>query len=302
MKLKKSHFWYNKNQRNGIFYLLILLLSTQVVLIFLKTGKNKETEEYTSEQIELIREIDSLQKVAIAEKESRKYKIKPFNPNFITDYKGYLLGMSVEEIKRLHDFRKKDKFVNSAKEFQRITKVPDTILLAIQGHFKFPEWTQKKQGKSKPLYTKYKSKSNNLPLKNNSITIKGINSVTKEDLQRINGIGEKLSERVIAYRKRIKGFTFDDQLSEVWGLEPEVIKNITEYYQVLEIPSIEKLDINSATFKEILKIPYIDYELTKKIINYRQSVLQINEIEEFKKIDGFPIEKFDRIALYLDAQ
>ncbi len=41
------------------------------------------------------------------------FKIYPFNPNFITDYKGYTLGLSITEIDRLHKFRKKDEFVNS---------------------------------------------------------------------------------------------------------------------------------------------------------------------------------------------
>jgi hypothetical protein len=33
-------------------------------------------------------------------------KVYPFNPNFITDYKGYKLGMSVQEIDRLWNIEK----------------------------------------------------------------------------------------------------------------------------------------------------------------------------------------------------
>ncbi|MFD2828841.1 hypothetical protein ACFSYG_20345 [Leeuwenhoekiella polynyae] len=35
-------------------------------------------------------------------------KIYPFNPNFITDYKGYTLGMRMVEIDKLLRFREKD--------------------------------------------------------------------------------------------------------------------------------------------------------------------------------------------------
>ncbi|WP_196890558.1 ComEA family DNA-binding protein [Aureivirga marina] len=306
MKLKKSHFWYNKNQRNGIFYLLVLIISIQAFYFLFVNYKNEETKiPYTSEQLLLINEIDSLQKIAEAELEKKKNTFKPFNPNFISEYKGYLLGMSVEEIKRLHEFRETNKYVNSALEFQKVTKVHDTLLASIQQYFKFPEWTQKKKkDKKESNYKNYSnySKSNNLPLKNNSVTIKGINSITKEELQRINGIGEKLAERILTYKNKLQGYTFNDQLHEVWGLKPNVVSNLLEYYRVLEKPTISKVDVNSATFKEILKLPYIDYELTKLIVKYRESVLRVNTIEEFKKIDGFPIEKFDRIALYLDAQ
>ncbi len=46
-------------------------------------------------------EVDSL-RIAL---ELKAPKIFPFNPNYITDYKGYSLGMSNEEIDRLHQFR-----------------------------------------------------------------------------------------------------------------------------------------------------------------------------------------------------
>jgi competence ComEA-like helix-hairpin-helix protein len=69
----------------------------------------------------------------------------------------------------------------------------------------------------------------------------------------------------------------------------------------LEIPNISKININNASFKEILRLPYIDYNLTQKIFNYRNENDQFIQIEDLKKIDSFPIEKFDRIALYLTA-
>jgi DNA uptake protein ComE-like DNA-binding protein len=52
----------------------------------------------------------------------------------------------------------------------------------------------------------------------------------------------------------------------------------------------------------VLALVYLDYELTKKIFNYKNQVAEIQSIEELKKIDGFPLEKFSRIALYLEAK
>jgi hypothetical protein len=49
-------------------------------------------------------------------------KVYPFNPNFITDYKGYKLGMSVQEIDRLLEYRKGNKYVNSQKNFKQLHK------------------------------------------------------------------------------------------------------------------------------------------------------------------------------------
>ena len=63
-----------------------------------------------------------------------------------------------------------------------------------------------------------------------------------------------------------------------------------------------KVNINEASFKEVLSLPYIDYELTKMIFNYKREVAEIQSIEDLKKIDGFPLDKFNRIALYLRAK
>jgi DNA uptake protein ComE-like DNA-binding protein len=71
---------------------------------------------------------------------------------------------------------------------------------------------------------------------------------------------------------------------------------------VLTKLEIIKININIATFKEVLHLPYIDYELTKKIFQYRDEVAEIQDINELKNIVGFPMESFDKIALYLEAE
>ena len=123
MKKLKSHFWYTKNQRNGILLLLGLILLMQVVIHFVDAHVLKEAGVKNAKVFAYQHEIDSLKTVEL---EKRKPKIYPFNPNFITDYKGYQLGMSTQEIDRLMNYRSKGLFVNSSKEFQQVTKVSDS--------------------------------------------------------------------------------------------------------------------------------------------------------------------------------
>ena len=62
-------------------------------------------------------------------------RIRTFNPNFISDFRGYLLGMNPEEIDRLYRYREKGQFINSAKEFQNITKISDSLLNRVKTIF-----------------------------------------------------------------------------------------------------------------------------------------------------------------------
>ena len=290
MNIIKSHFRYNRSQRNGIFFLLILIIFLQGIFFFADFSSDENTAVSQTEILTFQQEMDSLKNVA---QEKAIQKIYPFNPNFISDFKGQQLGMSIYEIDKLLAFRTQGKFINSTKQFQEITGINDSLLAVISPYFKFPDWITSGKNAEKQY-------SNNKIDK--SIVKKDINAASAEDLRIVNGIGEKLSKRIIDYRTKLQGFSSNDQIFEVWALDKEVADKVLQYFEVERKPTIQKININTATFKEVLAIVYLDYELTKKIFNYKNQVAEIQSIEELKKIDGFPLEKFNRIALYLEAK
>lgn len=287
--MQQSHFWYNKRQRNGILFLAIIIIILQLVYFFVDFSSTEKTELNTPEIVKFEKEIDSLKKIA---SENKKSKIYPFNPSFITDFKGYQLGMTTEEIDKLLAHRSQGKYINSTAEFQKITGVSDSLLNVISPYFKFPDWVNKKPNVT---LSAVETSNKNPPLKD-------LNYATANDLKTINGVGDKLAKRIVKYRTKLGGFLIKEQLYEVYYLDKSVANKILERFSILQKPSIKKININNATFKEVLAIPYINYELTKKIFNYRNKVTKIQSLTELKKIDGFPIEKFDRIALYLVAK
>lgn len=297
MKIFKSHFWYNKSQKNGIFLLvlLILLLQTFIYTDVFSSGKINDVNQ--PELLAFQSQIDSLKAIEI---ENRKPKIYPFNPNYIKDYKGEQLGMSLMEIDRFLAFRKTNKFVNSKKEFQKVTKVSDSLLDKISTYFKFPDWVVKRsEQNAKSSITSTKVKNSYLK---KTISTTDINKATAEDFRTISGIGPAFSERIIKYRSKLQGFSFESQLNEVWGLDKEVVEKVVSIFKIIEKPTIKKVNVNTVTFKELLMNPYIDYELCKKIFNYRDEVAELQDISELKNIDDFPLKLYDRIVLYLLAK
>jgi DNA uptake protein ComE-like DNA-binding protein len=259
--------------------------------------QNDSFGQAMSDDVESFRkQIDSLKQVALVR---AKPKVNPFNPNFISDYKGYQLGLSVQEIDRLHQFRKKGKFVNSAKEFQDITKVSDSLLSSMSSYFKFPDWVQKQQQK------KFKQKMtfhHEIQRDETLVSTTDLNQATLTDFLAIDGVTESISERIIKYRTKLQGFVFADQIMEVWGLDEVIAKKIMKVFSIQTIPDISKININTANFKEVLKTPYIDYDLCVKIFDYRDEVAELQDISELKNIEGFPIDKYDRIVVYLLAK
>lgn len=282
MKLK-SHFRFNKQERSGIFFLLLIVILLQGGYFFVKANPPSKEADFALNTLEQNR-IDSLK---ILQTEATR-KIYPFNPNYITDYKGYTLGLSPSELDRLFAYRKQDKFVNSAKEFQNVTQISDSLLNEISPYFKFPDWVNSNQAAAKKE-TRAKKAS----------TRKDLNSATAEELISIYGIGEALSERIVKFRDRLGGFLVDDQLYDVYGLKPEVVERTLLKFQVVKAPSINKININKAGVEELSRLIYINKSLAFNIIEYRDKNGLFASLQELSQVDQFPTEKLDRIALYL---
>jgi DNA uptake protein ComE-like DNA-binding protein len=284
------YFKFTKSQRTGVLFLLAIIVMLQLAYFFVNIDSIEKESPEKQKWLSVQSEIDSLNR----SREKVVAKIYSFNPNFITDYKGYRLGMSVLEIDRLLAFRKEGKYVNSAKEFQVVTKVPDSLLSAIAPYFKFPDWV-----KNKDSYKEKGGYEQKSFVEKRKIVLTDINKATQEDLIKIYGVGEVISLRILKLKEGLGEFVSMEQMKDVWGLSPEVIVNLNTHFKVFAYPNIRKIDINNASVKEIAQFPYFRYALAKEIVTYRSMNGNINNIEDLTKIKGFPVEKLNIIALYL---
>ena len=289
MPFFKPNFFFDftRAQRVGILVLCGLIIALQTIYYTVNFQSNDNEKMVKEVWLPIQNQTDSS-----STKSTYKKKIYPFNPNFITDFKGYQLGMSTAEIDRLLAFRQQKKFVNSAKEFQEVTKVSDSLLKVISTNFKFPDWVNNKSNAALNYKNGTFEKKGKLP-------ILDINQATKEDLMKVNGIGNALSERILKQKEVFGGFVSMEQMSDIWGLSPEVIEKLQTNFVVKNIPNINKIAINKASLKELSQFYYFKYPLVKAIVTYR-SMNGMIKIEDLSKINGFPLEKIKIIALYLE--
>ncbi|MDO5970947.1 helix-hairpin-helix domain-containing protein [Flavivirga aquimarina] len=290
----KSHFTFSKEQRNGILLLLILIIGLQCLYFFvvpITIGVSSEDIAVNKEELaKFNKEIDSLRLVQL---EQRKPKIHPFNPNYITDFKGASLGMSNKEIDRLLAFRKENNWINSTKQFQEVTKVSDSFLNQISPYFKFPEWVNKPKVKQVSAFSYGKTSKT-------YVEKQDLNKATPKQLQSVNGVGTVFSERIVKFRNKfIGGFIDDIQLQDVYGLTPEIIEKITNHFIVKTPRQIQKININNATVDNLVTVQHIDYDLAYNIIEQRNLRDGYKSLDELIKVKDFPVNKIDIIKLYL---
>lgn len=284
----KSFLTYSKSQRIGILLFLGIIILVQGIYFFYDFTAKKTINKEQSKWLALQSTVDSLK----LNNKNYKPTIYPFNPNFITDFKGYKLGMSVEEIDRLLAYRAQNKFVNSAAEFQVVTKVSDSLLKAISPYFKFPDWVKN----NKKNYQEFAKNDFSKPEK---IIVLDINQATKEDLMKVYGIGDKISDRILEQKDKYGAFVSMEQMDDIWGLSPEVLEKLKSSFAVKSVTNCKKININNASVKELTQFPFFRYQLAKDIVVFRTMKGDM-KIEDLSKIKGFPLEKIKIIALYLE--
>ena len=270
-------FDYQRNR--GILALLVLIVVTQLVFYYWPISSSFAEVEDTRLQ----RELDSLRQLAAHHKDT----IYPFNPNFISDYKGFKLGLTTVQLDKLQAFRAAGKYVNSAEEFQRVTGISDSLLRRIAPAFRFPEWV------------KNKSKESEQKTVAQHIEKQDINTATQEELMKIYGIGEGFSNRILKYKEKLQGFTYIDQVAEVYGLEKEVYERVAARFEVKTPPVIVKKDLNTISRYDLSKMPYIKYGESNKIIGLRSEVGMFKHLDDLLQIEGFDEARIKRLALYL---
>ena len=285
----KSHFEFDNQQRSGILLLCFLIVGLFCVLYFYTPQPVLLLDTSSPKVLKQQAYVDSLRLEALERKKPKRY---PFNPNFISDYKAYTLGLTPSEFDRLSSYRSKNKWINSIKDFKLVTKASDSLMAELGPLFKFPNWVVKSSSSPKKVSSLVLSYNDKIDL----------NVATSTQLQQVRGIGPALSARIISYKDKLGGFSVDKQLLSVWGLSESVVANVLAGFTVKTPKQIHQISVNTASASDIATISGISYDLAKQIWEFRVLRQKIVSLSELQKIEGMTASKYALIELYLHVE
>jgi len=125
-----------------------------------------------------------------------------------------------------------------------------------------------------------------------------LNTADSLTLLQVRGIGPYTAHTLLKWREKLGGFYAVDQLYDLPGIRPENIDIIASQISI-DTGLVKKISINTASYEELVKHPYVSGELAGQIVRFRgyfrpfETVLELGQLDLRNPLD------FDKLVPYL---
>jgi competence protein ComEA len=298
----KEYLTFSRGERNGIILLVIIILILLLAPIFYSSfitsipSKNSvfysQVDSFFS-TLSLKPEDISKRSTNIVENEElgskRLDKLFFFDPNTVTVEELVSLGLSIKQANVVDKFRRKGGRFNTPEDFGKVYVIDSTRFKKLKPWIRIDKLA---------LETKPKKSIDSTLKDQKTPIIVELNVSDTLELRKIKGIGKILARRIIAYRELLGGYTNVNQLNEVYGIKPDLVKAIAEQITI-DTTRLRLINLNLITFEDLKKHPYLNEFQAKAIIYYRAKMKTIKNVNELLSNKILPQEKFYRIKSYL---
>ncbi|MDW7695434.1 helix-hairpin-helix domain-containing protein [Flammeovirgaceae bacterium SG7u.111] len=299
----KETFGFSEAESKGFIVLMLLVflatLAPISVQLYLPPQEIDRSQDIALLN-KLVKELQAPEKtgkVLPAQKEIPKTQAarpEPFDPNVATVQKMTSVGIPKYLAERIEKYRSKGGSFRKKSDIKKIYGFSDELYEQLSPYILIeasaPK-TPKKVADSKPT-----------PKKEKEELWFDINTADTTQLKKVRGIGSVLSARIIKFRDKLGGFHATEQLSEVYGLKPEVQKELIKVSYVADEFEVAKVKINKASAQELMQHSYIGKKSAWAIFNYRKKNGGFSSIEDLKKVEVLEEGVAEKLAPYLDFE
>ncbi len=332
-------FVFSKGERNGIFFLLVLL-NLVWVIPFCLPGKS------ISLPADELAMIDSARSAWVMDErqEASPYRVtetsdgkdaafpgmpakpalrkiyEPFDPNTASDETWAATGIPSRTVQTIKRYLEKGGRFRLPDDLKKIYGLSERDFLAIRpwirihsegGSVENPgsrpgrvDIRQKHQGRWPVRYDltnepAYKRIAENSVARRRETRTLDINQADSTDWESLPGIGPTLSRRIVQFRSGLGGFTSVAQVGEVYGLPDSVFRKIAPGLRLEAAAKPVMIDINRATMEALEKHPYISRKLAGLIVAYRKNHGPFSAAEDLLAIPLVDETLLNRLGPYL---
>ncbi len=311
----KDYFSYNRKEQRGLIILLglmICLLVSRYALTFKDQDQVFDLEPFRK-QVEAFRlqvlSGDSLATESKApfrvDKTAEKHDLSrfrqqpfPFDPNQLSESEWRSIGIHDRTISSILKYRQKGGQFRSKEDLAKIYTLPDSVYRILEPWIAIETRLEKAKHQQKAPEPYSGKLINPPPVK--SLKMVELNSADSIALLDLNGIGPSFAGRITRYKNLLGGFANPTQILEVRGMD-SVRYNQFIGQCLLDTALIRKMDLNTVTFREMLRHPYFEYYLVKAIFRHKDEIGKFDSLEQIKDLEVMYEELYEKIRPYLQV-
>lgn len=215
-------------------------------------------------------------------------KLNPvfFDPNIIDKSEWIEMGLREHLVNTIMNYRNKGGKFYKSEDLKNIYGMRNEEYDVLEPFMQFSEDTL--------IFT-------NIPTDTILLVEIDINTADTLDLQQLKGIGPSFARRIVKYREVLGGYCCIDQLLEVYGMDETRYSGIKDQVKC-GAHEVGKININTATIKEMIRHPYIEFYLAKSILEHRSKIGQYTEVMQVKDAKLIYEELYLKIEPYLSIK
>jgi len=294
---------FSRKSRRGIFVLLFIFIVVAVLPRvyrnhFLNTPLNvefaslvEEKDERTEKNIQNDFKSQSASKKD-RNKEAFSYNIpsKPFDPNTYTFEEWRAIGFSEKQVQTILKYRKSGGEFKIKEDVKKLYVIDDELYSKLYEVIDLPDTISLNK---KAEFTKAKNTTK-------KVTV-NINTSTLEELKQVPGIGPFFAEQIIKMREDYGGIYSLNQLLEIYRMDEEKLSQI-ESSLVIDNSDLKKININTATRKELNQHKGISWNVANSIVSMRETHGEYKKIDDLLKSILIDRKKLETLKPYLTIE
>jgi competence ComEA-like helix-hairpin-helix protein len=221
-----------------------------------------------------------------------------FNPNKLPVSEWKRMGIPENIATRIHNFEKAGGSFRFKEDLARIYSITDEIYNQLEPFIDLPS----RSSRTERHFASANDRDNSFrEITNTTRSIVNLNSADSATLVTVRGIGPAFSSRIIRYRERLGGFVNVDQLMEVFGMDSTRFEQIRNWFEI-DPNLVSRINVNSSTWEELVKHPYINGNIASSIIAFRRQHGPYATMADLKKSKLISDSLFSRISPYISIE
>ncbi|MFM6953739.1 MAG: helix-hairpin-helix domain-containing protein [Sphingobacteriaceae bacterium] len=287
LKYLRQYFGFSQKELNGVLVLIFLLLLVWLLPCFL----NDRPTRFDIDKAK--KEIAQFERTVVPDKvySYREVKLKPgsreesvyadFDPNGLSVDRWKQLGLSEKQIAVIKHFEARGGHFYKKEDVQKMYVISPKTYASLEPFIKIAPIVRVK----------------NTFVKSPKVRIE-LNTADSLALEQVSGIGPAFASRILKYRERLGGFYSLEQLKEVYGVDSA---HFVQWMPQLQLNTglLRKININTASFEEFKRHPYLSYKQINALLQYRKQHGAYATLADLKNIPLFTDEILRKLAPYL---